>query len=101
MELIVGTTLFELSRLIPNYLFNFLVLKPGTKRRRTTDQINAEKSEAALKEQAIQDRMDQLLKKEEEMKSNAAAADILNGMIKSGVAVQDRDGTISVPSASK
>jgi len=45
--------------------------------------------------------MDQLLKKEQEMKSNAAAADILSGMIKSGVAVQERDGTISVPSASK
>jgi len=40
-------------------------LKPGTKRRRTTEQIANEKSEAALKEQAIQDRMDQLLKKEE------------------------------------
>ena len=45
--------------------------------------------------------MDQLLKKEQEMKSNAAAADILSGMLKSGVAVQERDGTISVPSASK
>ncbi len=41
------------------------------------------------------------MKKEREIKSNAAAADILSGMIKSGVAVQERDGTISVPSASK
>ena len=45
--------------------------------------------------------MDLLIKKEQEMKSNAAAADILSGMLKSGVAVQERAGTISVPSASK
>ena len=45
--------------------------------------------------------MAELAGKEHEIKSNAAAAEILSNMIKTGVAVQEKDGSISVPSASK
>jgi len=76
-------------------------LKVGTKRRKTRDEIANEKSEAAVKEQAIKDKIDELTKLEQQNRNNAAAAEVLENMIKSGVAVQEHDGTISVPSASK
>ena len=97
----VSITLFKPSWLIIDTLFIHIVLKVGVKRRRTREQIADEKNEAALKEKAIKDKLAMLSGKEQEMKSNAAAAEILENMIKSGVAVQEKDGSISVPSASK
>ena len=78
---------------------NDIVLKVGVKRRRTTKEIADERNEAQLKEQAINQKMAEIAIKEKEIKNNASAAEILGNMIKSGVAVQERDGSISVPSA--
>ena len=78
---------------------NDIVLKVGVKRRRTTKEIADERSEAQLKEQAINQKMAEIASKEKEIKNNASAAEILGNMIKSGVAVHARDCSISIPSA--
>ena len=77
------------------------MLKVGTKRRRTKAQIQAEKEEAALKETALKERIAKLNKDAELAQNNQRAADVLNEMIKQGIAIQDDNGVISVPSASK
>ena len=41
------------------------MLKIGTKRRRTTAQVNADKEEAAVKEVAIQERLENIRRREE------------------------------------
>ena len=46
------------------------MLKIGTKRRRTTAQITAEKEEAAVREVAIQERLENIRRQEEEQKNN-------------------------------
>ena len=76
-------------------------LKVGTKRRRTTAQIVAEKEEAAVKEVALQERLAKAIKLETEAANNKNAANILTDFIKQGIAVQDAQGNITVPSASK
>ena len=63
------------------------MLKVGVKRTRTKEQIEADKNEHELKEKAILDKVAELSKKEQEMRNNAAAADILSDLIKSGAAV--------------
>ena len=46
------------------------MLKIGTKRRRTTAQVAAEKEEAAIKEVAIQERLENIRRREEEAQNN-------------------------------
>ena len=77
------------------------MLKTGTKRRRTTTQVAADKEEAAIKEVAIQERLANIRRMEEEAESNKNAAEILREFMKEGVAIQDKNGKISIPSASK
>ena len=77
------------------------MLKVGTKRRRTTAQVKADKEEAKLKEANLQERLAKLQKQEKLAHKNQAAADVLGQMIDAGVAVQDPSGNIVVPSASK
>ena len=77
------------------------MLKVGTKRRRTRAQIQAEKEEAVMKETALKERIAKLNKDAELAQNNQRAAEVLNEMIKQGIAVQDENGVISVPSASK
>ena len=77
------------------------MLKTGTKRRRTTTQIAAEREEAAIKEVAIQERLENIRRMEAEAESNKNAAEILREFMEQGVAIQDQNGKISIPSASK
>ena len=77
------------------------MLKVGTKRRRTTEQVKTEREEARIKEQTLQDRLVQIQRTEQELNNEKGAADILTGFIKQGLVKQDPDGSFSVPSASK
>ena len=77
------------------------MLKTGTKRRTTTTQVAADKEEAAIKEVAIQERLEKIRRMEAEAESNKNAAEILREFMSQGVAIQDENGKISIPSASK
>ena len=63
------------------------MLKIGTKRRRTTAQIEAERDEAILEETVLQERLANAARLEAESVSNQNAADILRDFIAKGVAV--------------
>ena len=63
------------------------MLKIGTKRRRTTEQIRVEKEEAALKEVALQEKLENASRLEAEILNNQNAANILTDLIKQGIAV--------------
>ena len=77
------------------------MLKVGSKRRRTTKEIIAEKEEAAIKEIAYQDQIARAQQIEKDASNNVAAANILNDLVAQGIAVQDKEGNIDIPSASK
>ena len=50
---------------------------------------------------AIQEKIARIAKLEGELKSNSNASNILRDFIDQGIAVQDEDGNVSIPSASK
>ena len=84
------------------------MLKIGMNRRRTKAQVEEEKEEALLREQSMQaaDQQSKLLRDritelEAESRNNNSAAGILNNLLAQGVARQDENGEIYVPSASK
>lgn len=79
----------------------FNLLKINSKRRRTKGEIQQEKEEQILKEEAIQQKLDayeamqqRLTVLETQANNNAAATNILNAMIDRGEAVQDDQGNI-------
>ena len=57
------------------------MLKIGTKRRRTATQVAADKEEAAVREVAIQERLENIRRREEEAQNNSNAAEILRGFM--------------------
>ena len=57
------------------------MLKVGTKRRRTTKQINAEKEEAAIKEVALQEKYQKIELLEAQAINNQNAANILTELV--------------------
>ena len=77
------------------------MLKVGTKRRKTTVQVKAEREEARIKEQALQERLAQIQSREQELSNETGAASILTGFIKQGLVKQMEDDSFVVPSASK
>ena len=83
-------------------------MRVGVKRRRTKTQINEEKEEAALREQAVntsllenQQMKQRLAHMEQEGSNNQNAAKILSELMQKGLVKQDESGNIQVPSASK
>ena len=82
------------------------MLKIGTKRRRTKQEISEEQEEARIKEEAVESKLAKFDKMKEKVKelegdveSNKAADVILRSMIKDGYVVMDADGNVTVPSA--
>ena len=80
----------------------------GIKRRRTKTQIGQEREEALLREQNInmsQEQTQMLKHRVAELEStglnNSNAAEILSNLLAQGICVQDENGGISIPSASK
>ena len=77
------------------------MLKVGTKRRRTTKQVKADKEEAAIREVGNQEKQDKIAHLEELAENNQTAANILTDLVQKGIAVLDKNGEIQIPSASK
>ena len=83
-------------------------MRVGVKRRRTKTQINEEKEEAALREQAVntsllenQQMKQRLAHMEQEGSNNQNAAKILSELMQKGLVKQYESGNIQVPSESK
>ena len=79
------------------------MLKSGTKRRRTIRQITDEKAEEALRQQAIEDKLanyekiqQELNEAKQEANNGKAATIILEGMINRGEAELDDNGNVNV-----
>ena len=79
------------------------MLKAGTKRRRTQEEIKYQKEEEDLRKQSIEEklaRFDELARKYEQLqdtvKINDKAAGILNDMINRGEAELDNTGNVKV-----
>ena len=73
--------------------------KIGAKRRRTKTEIQAEREEEALKQEAVEDKlanydlmMQRIQQLESQVTNNDGAAQIMNGMIERGEVVQNMDG---------
>ena len=84
------------------------MLKVGLKRRKTKAQVVADREEAAIREASMNGAQQQqaelkarIQQLEAEQQNNVNATEILNNFLATGVAVQDRDGSIQIPSASK
>ena len=84
------------------------MLKLGTKRRRTTNQVKAQKEEARLKEESVAQKLAQFAQLQRELEearalaqNNKNAADILNDLYSQGHVVAGPDGSVTVPSAPK
>ena len=77
------------------------LLKIGAMRRKTKHEIEEEKEEARIKEEAIKDKLemfDAMQKKitdlTTQVQSNEAAANILNDILNKGDAIQDEHGVV-------
>ena len=91
------------------------MLKIGSKRRRTRAQVIADKEAAKNKDEQLRlheeqknvmEEQTQLLRQrvaelEAAASNNQTATDILNNLMAQGIAVQDEDGSIKIPSAEK
>ena len=84
------------------------MLKLGSKRRRTKAQIDEEKEEKQLREEAVnasllenQRMKHQMAQMEQDNANNSKAATILSELMQKGLVEQDESGNIKVPSASK
>ena len=78
------------------------------KRRRTKTQVDEDREEALLKEESLrvsdqQQKIltDRIAELEAAGQNNNSAVNILNNLLAQGIAVQDENGEIYVPSASK
>ena len=80
------------------------LLKVGTKRRRTRQEILDDKEEARIKEEGMQGKLAQIdsltqrcAELEQKAKGNEAADLILRDMISKGQAVMDENGNVTIP----
>ena len=84
------------------------MLKIGSKRRRTTNEVKIEREQSKMKAVDLQAKlaelrnMDaQLAQQKKELDNGRAATNILNGLVETGQIKQRKDGTWSVPGAEK
>ena len=76
------------------------MLKCGTKRRRTTEEVQVEREGSKKKDQEMQNKLQelkafeqQLHNQQRELNNGKEAAAVLNGLLKSGQIKQCKDGT--------
>ena len=92
----------ELTNFLVQNGAGFNMLKSGTKRRRTTKEVQFEREQSKMKTADFQQKMSQLKafetqlqSKQKSLEHGEEACGILSGLIKSGQVKQNKDGTWS------